>query len=39
MIGNCPITIALSVATVAATVLGYASQSASIRAAELRDAH
>lgn len=38
-LGNCPITITLSIATLAASALGYASQSASIRAAQLRDAH
>jgi len=38
-LGNCPITIALSAATILVTIFGYVSQSASIRAAELRDAH
>lgn len=37
--GNCPITIAFSVATVLVAVLGFVRETTYIRAVELRDAH
>jgi hypothetical protein len=37
--GNCPITIALSLATVVVAALGFVRESAYARAVELRDAH
>ena len=39
MIGNCPITIAFSLATIVAALLGFARESAYVRAVQLRDAH